>query len=68
MDNKEISKIIESRVSDLKKRDGQASVEAALVELFDVINTKLSINLAVVEVILYGAIIVTGKQIGRAHV
>jgi hypothetical protein len=58
----EISKIIESRVSDLKKRDGQASVEAALVELFDVINTKLSINLAVVEVILYGAMIVSADD------
>jgi hypothetical protein len=57
-----ISKIIESRVSDLKKRDGQASVEATLLELFDVINTKLNINLAVVEVILYGAMIVSAED------
>lgn len=58
----DIASMIEARVSDLKERDKDSSPEATLFELCDTVNSKLSINLAVIETTLYGAMIVSAED------
>jgi len=56
--SEDIAKIIESRVDDLSKRAEDGSPEATLIELYDLVNSKLNVNLAVLEIIIYGAMAV----------
>lgn len=60
--SQEIAQLIESRVEDTEKRDSFTSPDALLVELFTLVNEKLSVNLAVIEVILYAAMIVSVEE------
>lgn len=55
--SRDIAQMLESRVEDMRSRDKSISPEAFLVEFFDLVNEKLSVNLAVLEVILYGSMI-----------
>ncbi len=56
-----ISTLIESRITDLEQRDKHVSPSAMLVELFDLVNSKLSVNIAVLEVVLYGSMVVSAE-------
>ena len=54
--------MIESSVVKLQERDTIVSPDAALVELFDLANEKLSVNLAVLEVVLYATMVVSSTN------
>ena len=54
--------MLESSVDKLQERDHIASPDAALVELFDLVNDKLSVNLAVLDVVLYASMIVSAEN------
>lgn len=58
----ELAEIIESSVTKMRERDHVQNPQAVLVELSDVVNSRLKVNLAVLEVILYGACIVSMKD------
>jgi len=49
----EISRIVESRVKDITMRSKPDSPKATLMELFELVNSKLSVNIACLEVIIY---------------
>lgn len=55
--SKEIADMIESSVKELKSRDQAQNPQAVLIELCDLINEKLHVNMAVVEVILHAALV-----------
>lgn len=57
-----VASIIESRVEQLVERDNAHSPQLTLVELFDLVNSKLNVNLAVLEVIIYAAMIVSAEK------
>lgn len=59
---KAISDIVESSVKKKKFRDEVASPDDVLVELFDLTNEKISVNLAVMEVVLYTAMITSAAN------
>ena len=53
----QIADLIESRVEELTERANPESPIATLTELFDLVNSKLSCNIALLEVIIYGAMV-----------
>lgn len=55
--SKDISTMLESSVSQMHDRDKVVSPQALLAELYDLVNSKLSVNLAVLDMVLYGAMI-----------
>ena len=57
-----IATLIESKVDDTIERAKACSPAATIVELFDLVNNKLDINLAVLEIILYSAMIVSPEK------
>lgn len=57
-----IANIIESRVEAITERDKASTPPVTLVDLFDLVNSKLDVNLAVLEVILYAAMIVSAER------
>lgn len=54
--------MLESSVDKLQERDQNASADTALVELFDLVNDKLTVNLAVLDVVIYGTMIVSAED------
>ncbi len=52
-----ISIAIESSQQRIQERDGNLTPEYALIELSDLVNSKLSVNIALLEVILLGSLI-----------
>lgn len=54
-----IATMIESRVKELTDRLNTSTPSDTLVELFELVNSKLTVNLAVLEVILYAAMVVS---------
>ena len=58
----EISTLLESSITKLKERDNNASPNTALVELFDLVNDKLTLNLAVLEIVLYATMVVSNAN------
>lgn len=58
--SRDIAAMLESSVDKLQERDqNNASPDAALIELFDLVNDKLTVNVAVLDVVLYGSMIVS---------
>lgn len=55
--SKELAYIIERRVQGKKKKLNQQTPEANLMELTDVVNSKLNVNIAVLEVIVLASLI-----------
>jgi hypothetical protein len=53
----EIAQLLESSVENLYERDKVISPDAFLTEFFDLVNSKLDVNLKVLEVIMYGCMI-----------
>ncbi len=59
---KTIEGIIESKVSDIERRDNRSMAQVVLSELFDTVNSKLNINIAALSVIVYGTMIRSAAQ------
>ena len=57
--NAEIADMIESSVDNMQERDSVVSPDAAIVEFFDLVNLKLNVNLAPLEVVMYATMIVS---------
>jgi hypothetical protein len=60
--SRDIAELLESSVDELQLRDKGISPDAVLVQLYDLVNDKLSVNLAVLEVILYATMIVSAEK------
>ena len=60
--SKEIASVIESTMQEMERRDKAISPDAFLTELYNVVNSKLRINIAVLGVIAYGTMIVSSKS------
>jgi len=54
--------MIESRVTELKKRDKFTSPTMLLRDFHDLVNEKLDIHLSILEAILYGVMIVSAED------
>lgn len=57
----QIADIIESRMKEIGDRMKPESPIATLVELFDLVNAKLNVNLALLEVVMYATMIRHGE-------
>src|SRR5690606_23569749 len=53
---------IESRVDQMKVRDTETSPDAFLVDFFDLVNSRLSANLATLSVVVYGIMVVSATE------
>lgn len=60
--SKDIAAMLEARMEDLIKRDEEVEPSAFLVDLYDLVNSRLDVNLAILEVVLYGVMIVSADQ------
>lgn len=58
----EIADILESSIKELGERDKEEAVDATMVKLFDHVNHRLNVNLAVLEVVLYGGMVVSAAN------
>lgn len=58
----QVAKIIESCMEEISTRMKPDAPESTLVELFDLVNAKLNVNLAALEVILYASMIYDGNN------
>jgi len=67
--SKLVSKVIESRVSDIMERLKQDSSVNVLFELYNLVNSKLDVNIAILEVVIYASMIACGvnDQYGLAR-
>lgn len=59
---KAIEDLLESNVKEAHNRDKALSTEAFCVELFDLINERTEVNLAVVEIVQLGEMIVSAEE------
>lgn len=59
---KAISEIVESSIKNKRSRDTMLSADATLVDLFNLVNEKLNVNLAVLEVVLYTAMVTDAEN------
>lgn len=62
MDITELAKMIESTIGDLEVRDTETSPDSFLAGFFDLVNSKLVVNLAVLEIVLYGIMVVSALE------
>ena len=53
----QVAAMIESKVTELTDRTSPESPAATLLELFDLVNSKLNVNIALLEVIVYASMI-----------
>ena len=60
--SRDIAALLESTVKDLKKRDKIASPSSILMELYALVNSKLDVNLAILEIVLYGIMIQSAEN------
>lgn len=60
--SKDIASMLESSKKQMEARDKDVSPDAFLVELYNLVNDKLTVNLAVLEVVLYGAMIISAED------
>lgn len=57
-----IAKMLESTVSEAMDRDTIISPSATLVDLFNLVNEKIFVNLAVIEVVLYTTMVISSRN------
>lgn len=60
--SKGIAKILESSVEEVIKRDRISSPESVLIDLFTYVNSRLSVNLAMLEIPFYASMIVSAEE------
>lgn len=58
--SREIASVIESRMAEMTDRLKQESPVRTLTELFDLVNAKLTVNIALLEIIVYASMIKDG--------
>lgn len=58
----DIAHMLESSVKQLQERDTDTDADAVLVELYDLVNEKLTVNLAVLECVLYATMVVSNSK------
>jgi len=58
----EIAEMLEATVKDMKYRDSVVSPTAMLIEFHDLVNRRLSINLAILEIVIYSSMIVSASN------
>lgn len=58
----QVARMLESRVTEMRKRSRVESVDTLMLELFDYVNWKLNVNLAALEIILYATTIVSAED------
>jgi len=58
----DIAKMLESSVGKLQKRNKLTTANSALVELFDLVNDKLNVNLAVLDVVFYASMVINDSE------
>ncbi|WP_233875086.1 hypothetical protein [Paraburkholderia adhaesiva] len=61
--SKDIAKLLESSVGMMQKRDKKTKPDDALVELFDLVNSKLDVNLTILAMVLRQAMIVSAETL-----
>jgi hypothetical protein len=59
--SRDIAKMLESSVKMMQDRDKNVKPDDALIELYDLVNSKLDVNLTVLDVVLYEAMIVSAE-------
>lgn len=60
--SKQIADIIESKMKELNNRNSPESPVRTLSELFDMVNSKISVNIALLEVIIYAMMTYNQKE------
>lgn len=60
--SKDIASMLESSKGKMQERDKNIAPDSFLVELYNLVNDKLTVNLAVLEVVLYGAMIISAEH------
>lgn len=60
--SKDMAEMLESSVKEMEKRDSGVSPDAFLAEFYGLVNKRLSVNLAVLEVIVYATMIVSAED------
>ena len=64
--SKDIARLIESRKEKSMEREKVISPDQHLVEVFDLVNTKLDVNIAPISVIVYGSMIRSASRFDYA--
>jgi hypothetical protein len=59
--SKKMKEIIAGKAGGRHKRNSSVMATEALIELIDLINSKLTVNIAILEVIMYGAMVVNSE-------
>lgn len=57
-----VANIIEARIADLTERGEEATAAGTLIELFDTVNDKLKVNLSLLDVLIYSAMVISGEN------
>lgn len=57
-----VADIIEARIADLTERGDESTPNGTLIELFDTVNEKLKVNLSLLDVLIYSAMVISGKD------
>lgn len=60
--SRDIAQLLESTVGELKRRDQVVSPISMLNELYELVNSKLDVNLAILEVVIYGITIISAEE------
>lgn len=58
----EIADILEASIKEIGERDLEEAVDPTMAKLFDHVNLRLNVNLAVLEVVLYGGMVVSATN------
>ena len=64
--SRDIAQMLESSVANLEKRDKVVSDSALLGELYELVNSRLNVNFAIIETVLYGVMIQSAED-GNYH-
>lgn len=59
---KEIADLIEATIKDMEKRDKNVTPDSFLIELYNLVNSKLDVNIQILDVIAYGITIVSAND------
>jgi len=60
--SRDVAMMLESSVGKMQERDQNVNPDAALVELYELVNDQLDINLAVLSVVMYSIMIVSAEN------
>lgn len=64
--SKDIASLLESRAEQTARRDCDVSIVGYVSELYELVNSRLSVNLAVLEIVAYGTMIQSDEETNYA--